>query len=153
MHFFKMALSFSALIFMCGCIILPIPYKGVPYGNISGQLIDDVTQKPVSNAEIYIQSHDDSKTTSDQEGSFFIPATKRWRFDYHIWLIPPNPDRYTLKNLHIKAYSYRNQAFQIYSLPIRLPDSSRQNLEMLDDLGIIRLKPLQEPRLYQSRMP
>lgn len=80
-------IGITFLVFANGCVILPLPYKGYPYEQILGRIIDQNTHQPIENAEIGLRYLVPAFPApriwihpgkSDKDGLFIIDPRRRW---------------------------------------------------------------------------
>lgn len=134
------------------CLWLPIPHTVVDHGHISGQVIDDATERPLPGVLVRVQHLGyEPAATTDDEGCFQIEEHESWRFLWIVPLLPVHPRRAHV----ILEFSYPgpvpgSDGKRLYrdltiGLRAREPgslvgDRGRENRGLIDDLGTIRLK-------------
>ena len=87
--FIALHIVFVASLSLAGCVPRVGEWPTVP--QISGQVLDAQTRKPVENAEVVVEGHKKSKTHSDAEGRFLTRPDRRWSLGY-VCFLPPCPD-------------------------------------------------------------
>lgn len=138
-------------VFMSGCIALPIPYESIDNSTITGRVLDASTSQPIEGVRVRIGEPGSNRATAvtGGDGRFeILPVEKR-----HVWAVYPLApiDVFGYCTDTISIYDniigggYRSVSLEVHSCHWPFGRTKNvENLDIVDDLGDIRISMLPE---------
>ena len=140
------ALVASCLMFLSGCIALPIPYESIENSTITGRAIDSYTSQPIEGLIVRLKSRgpSDEPAVTGEDGRFTISPKKENRIWAVYPLLPIDIVGYCTDQVSISdnliGGGYREVSMEVHSCKWPFGRArNAENLNIIDDIGDIRV--------------
>lgn len=73
-RFFLFSTAIACTVLFQGCVVCKLPDNV----SVSGQVLDQITHKPIQRASVVVKWIPESSTQTDENGCFYVPAFYHW---------------------------------------------------------------------------